>query len=70
MIKVIGANVKKLREQKGFNKTQLAELISYSHSSPIYSSDIGKQGVSIEKLNKIANVLGVLASDLTGGSFS
>jgi len=64
---IIGKNVKKFRKLKGYNKSELARLVGYSHPSPIYGLESGKQGVSAEKLKQIADILNVSVNDLTKG---
>ena len=59
--KIIGANVKKIRKQKGYTQLQLSLAIGHHSVSVISCAEIyhNKHHFNIEHLLKIASVLGV-----------
>ena len=61
--KLLGQNIKKYRETKGFTQNSLAEAVDLSRE---YIADIerGLKNVSLRKLYLIADVLEVKCSDL------
>lgn len=61
--KLLGQNIKKYRELKGFTQNDLAELVDLSRE---YIADIerGLKNISLRKLYKIADILCVKCSDL------
>ena len=61
LYKVIGKNVKKIRQSKNISQLQLAYAIGYKSVSPISSAEIyyNKIHFNIEHLTKIAYVLEV-----------
>ena len=61
--KLLGQNIKKYRESKGFTQNQLAEMVDLSRE---YIADIerGLKNISLKKLYLIADVLNTKCSDL------
>ncbi|WP_415405660.1 helix-turn-helix domain-containing protein [Sulfurovum sp. CS9] len=59
--KTIGANVKRVRQDKGITQLKLSEAIGYKSVSPISSAEIyyNKIHFNVEQLSKIAYVLDV-----------
>ena len=59
--KIIGGNVKKIRQSKGLSQLQLAYAIGYKSVSPISGAEIyyNKIHFNIENLAKIAYILDV-----------
>ncbi len=56
--KLFGMRIKELREQKGLNQEQLAELIDFE-SRHLSRIETGKSFTTIENLGKIASALNV-----------
>lgn len=56
--KLFGMRIKELREQKGLNQEQLAELIDFE-SRHLSRIETGKSFTTIENLEKIASALNV-----------
>lgn len=50
---------------KGLTKGELAKLAGYSYHSSISSLEAGRQGISSEKLQVVADILGVSINELT-----
>ena len=65
LYKVIGKNVKKIRQNKGLTQLQLAYAIGYKSVSPISSAEIyyNKIHFNVEQLSKIAYILEVNICD-------
>ena len=63
-LKLLGANIKKYREAKGFSQEFLAEKVNLSREY-ITRIENGQKFVSLRKLFQLADVLGVKFSDLT-----
>ena len=61
--KLFGARLKELRENKGLNQEQLAELIGME-SRHISRIETGKSFTTIENISKIANALNIEISSL------
>lgn len=61
--KLLGQNIKKYREAKGFTQNTLAERVDLSRE---YIADIerGLKNISLKKLYAIADVLSIKCSDL------
>ena len=61
--KLLGQNIKKYREIKGFTQNELAEYVDLSRE---YIADIerGLKNISLRKLYLIADILKVKCSDL------
>ncbi len=56
--KLFGLRIKELREQKGLNQEQLAELIDFE-SRHLSRIETGKSFTTIENIEKIASALNV-----------
>lgn len=56
-------NLKRIREEKGLTREQLAVASKVSHGS-IVAYETGKRRVTLEYAARIANVLGVPIEDL------
>lgn len=57
--KVVGLNIKNIRESHGLSLNKLSKLVEYSTPSTLYSLESGKGSISLEKLEKISEVLKV-----------
>lgn len=59
--RMVGANVKRVRQEKGITQLQLSEALGYKSVSPISSAEIyyNKIHFNVEQLSKIAYVLDV-----------
>ena len=55
-LKLLGKNIKKYREAKGFSQNKLAELVNFSREH-IGAVETGTEFVSLRKLFEIADVL-------------
>jgi transcriptional regulator with XRE-family HTH domain len=63
-LKLLGTNIKKYREAKGFSQEFLAEKVNLSREY-VTRIENGQKFVSLRKLFQLADVLGVKFSDLT-----
>lgn len=59
--RMVGANVKRIRQENGITQLQLSEALGYKSVSPISSAEIyyNKIHFNVEQLSKIAYVLDV-----------
>ncbi|MGF6906837.1 helix-turn-helix domain-containing protein [Fusobacterium sp. PH5-44] len=61
---IVGKNVMKYRKLKGYTRSELARLAGYSAPTTLYKLENGSGGISIDKLEQIADILGVPITDL------
>jgi transcriptional regulator with XRE-family HTH domain len=64
-LKKLGANIRKIRNQRGYSQEEFAEIAGFSRS---YYTEIetGKRNVSLLNLVKIINALKVDPNDILG----
>ena len=62
-LKILGKNIKKHRENKGYTQNELAEIVDLSRE---YVADVerGHKRISLKKLFEIADALGIKCSQL------
>ena len=60
---LVGKNIRFYREQKGYTREKLAELLSVSPKF-LYDCESGRVGISISTLKRACEVLGVSADRL------
>ncbi len=62
-LKLLGKNIKKYREKKGYSQNKLAEIVDISRE---YLADIerGHKRISLKKLFLIVDVLDIKCSEL------
>ena len=56
LYKKIGSKIKKIRENRGLTKQELAKELGYESDTAIHLIETGKRKVSLEKLKIIANL--------------
>ena len=61
--KLVGFNVKRLRQDAGFSQMKLYEAIGHSSNSIIAQGELAKKNFNIEQLYKISKVLGCKMND-------
>lgn len=59
-------NIKKLREQRGWTQTYLAEKVGYCDKTVISKLENGKVKLDVPHIQKIAEVFGVTPGELMG----
>lgn len=62
--KTIGANIRKLRKDKGLLQPQLSELLGLSSSGHLSLIERGERGLPSDKLIQVAKIFGVHPSVL------
>ena len=65
MVKIY-ENIKKLRIEKGYSQSQLAELVGYRDKTMISKIELGKVDLPQSKAEEFARVLGVTPMQLLG----
>ena len=63
-IRLVGQQIKRLREQRGFSQSELARRVDMNPSG-VSRAESGKHGLSLDTLTAIARALGVTLNDLT-----
>lgn len=63
-------NIKKYREAKGWNQTELAERMGYSDKSMVSKVESGEVDLNLSRILKFAEVLEVPADALMGFEIS
>ena len=64
MKKVLGDNIKEIREQKGITQAYVSTKLGYKSSSMLSEIESGKKGLDAEKIPLLANILGVSINEL------
>lgn len=62
----IGKNIRRLREDNGYTREKLAELVDMNDKF-LYEVETGKKGLSAQKMFKLSNTLGVTMEFLISG---
>lgn len=63
-IHLVGQQIKRLREQRGFSQSELARRVDLNPSG-VSRAERGQHGFTLETLSAIARALGVTLNDLT-----
>lgn len=62
--KILGGNIRKLREEQGLTQEQLASMIGNGSKQYISALENGSKNVTIDVLCRIAEALGAKVRDL------
>ena len=62
----VEANVRKVRDARGWSKAQLAQMVGYANATMIHQIEEGLKRPSSQQLQALAKVLEVTVSDLVG----
>jgi transcriptional regulator with XRE-family HTH domain len=64
-MQLLGTKLRELREQRGWNQTELTRQLGLSHPSYVNYLEAGRRVPSLELIVQIADLFGIITDNLT-----